>query len=454
MSISRLAQLGATAREIFAPGALLNIAGHVVSIDGSSIKVSGLSSFVKINDYVRIGREDPRQLGEVLAMDLSLTSIRALDQNAQVAIGTRVSYEGPLLLHPSNNWKGRVISSLAEPMDSMGPLDRGSNSVPLIQSPPDSMRRAMVRERVITGVKAVDIFSPLCFGQRIGIFAGSGVGKSTLMSMIANAEGFDTVVVALVGERGREVTEFVHGVLGNALQKAVVVVATGDESASRRKLAPLVATAIAEHFRDQGGRVLLIMDSVTRFAHALRETALASGEPPVARGYPPSVFGNLPQLLERAGPAADGGGSITGIYAVLVDGDNHNEPVSDVIRGTLDGHIVLARQIAAAGRYPAIDLLGSLSRLADKALTSEEAVLARRFRRLISRYEDTKDLRLLGGYQPGSDAELDTAVAFVPQFYEFLNQGPGDGHVAHAFDLASSTLMQCAAAVQQRRNTA
>jgi flagellum-specific ATP synthase len=289
-------------------------------------------------------------------------------------------------------------------------------------APPNALNRVPVDRKLTTGVKAIDLFTPLCHGQRVGIFAGSGVGKSTLLAMLARSTAFDSAVIALVGERGREVNEFIHEVLGEALSKSVVVVATGDESASKRRLAPLLATAIAESFRDNGENVLLVMDSVTRFAHAARELSLAAGEPPVARGYPPSIFSALPQLLERSGAGAQGTGSITGIYSVLVDGDNHNDPVADTIRGTLDGHIVLDRQIAASGRYPAIDLLGSVSRLAHKCRSPQEQQAINDMRRLISRFEDTKDLRALGGYQAGNDAELDRALQIVPKIYAALAQ--------------------------------
>ena len=225
------------------------------------------------------------------------------------------------------------------------------------------MRRQRIRKPMKTGIRAIDLFTPLCAGQRIGIFAGSGVGKSTLLSMLARAAGFDTTVLALVGERGREVREFLEDALGRETERAVAVVATGDESPMMRRLAPKSAMCIAEYLRDRGENVLLIVDSVTRYAHAARDVALAAGEPPVARGYPPSVFSDLPKLLERAGPGEEGAGSITGVFAVLVDGDDHNDPVADSIRGTLDGHIVLDRAIAEQGRYPAVNVLTSVSRL-------------------------------------------------------------------------------------------
>jgi flagellum-specific ATP synthase len=286
------------------------------------------------------------------------------------------------------------------------------------------MSRSRVNKPLKTGVRAVDLFTPICEGQRIGIFAGSGVGKSTLLSMLAKCEGFDTIVVALVGERGREVREFLEGPIQANRVKSVMVVSTGDESPMMRRQAPKTALSIAEYFRDLGDSVFLIVDSVTRFAHAARDVALAAGEPAVARGYTPSVFSDLPRLLERAGPGEEGKGSITGVFSVLIDGDDHNDPVADSIRGTLDGHIVLDRSIADQGRYPAINVLGSISRLADHVWTSEQRELVRRLRTLIARYEDTRDLRLMGGYHPGNDPELDQAVVVVPKIYDALRQDP------------------------------
>jgi flagellum-specific ATP synthase len=276
-------------------------------------------------------------------------------------------------------------------------------------------------------------------GQRLGIFAGSGVGKSTLLSMVARSQAFDSVVVALVGERGREVREFVEHTLGDAAQSAITIVATGDESAMMRRLAPQLATSIAEYLRDLGQNVLLVMDSVTRYAHACREVALSAGEPPVARGYPPSVFSDLPQLLERAGPGGGRQGSITGIYAVLVDGDDHNDPVADTVRGTLDGHIVLDRAIGEQGRYPAVNLLTSLSRLAQRVWTADQAKAVRELKRLVARFEDTRDLRAMGGYAPGADPELDRAIDTVPKLYKVLSQSAAEPASADAFrDVAAA----------------
>ncbi|WP_246689625.1 cyclic nucleotide-binding domain-containing protein [Methylobacterium sp. WL116] len=273
--------------------------------------------------------------------------------------------------------------------------------------------------------------------ETIIIGGGNPAGQAAMFlsrsARHARCEGFDTVVVALVGERGREVREFLEGPIQASRARSVVVVATGDESPMMRRQAPKTAMAVAEYFRDRGQSVLLIVDSVTRFAHAARDVALAAGEPPVARGYPPSVFGDLPRLLERAGPGIEGGGTISGIFSVLVDGDDHNDPVADSIRGTLDGHIVLDRSIADQGRYPAISLLGSISRLADLVWTREQRDLVRALKNLIMRYEDTRDLRVMGGYHAGSDPELDQAMIVIPRIYAALRQDPWQPASTDAF---------------------
>lgn len=429
-NVSRLEQL---ARRIQRANSLVRVRGRVSAVAGSRIITRGITSFVTVGDLVGVESGNRRILAEVLSLSSDTADIQLLESSANVAIDSSVEVVGPFTISPADDWRGRVINALGEPIDGKGKLTEGPVSRSLSGSPPNSMERGLVGAGVKTGVKAVDVFLPLCLGQRVGIFAGSGVGKSTLLSMLSRSPGFDTVVVALVGERGREVMEFVTETLGDALQRSVVVVSTSDEAATRRKMVPLVATSIAEFFRDEGQNVLLMMDSVTRYAHALRELALSAGEPPVARGYPPSVFGKLPQLLERAGPGQAGVGSITALYTVLVDGDNHNEPVADTMRGILDGHIVLDRTIAAAGRFPAIDILSSISRLANKAWRPEERKSAQDMRRLVSLFEESKDLRTLGGYHPGVDPELDKAVAFVPRLYAAMQQTNLEPPCADAF---------------------
>ena len=342
-------------------------------------------------------------------------------------------------MSPDSSWKGRVIDALGRPLDGRGDLAYGDGAAPLDADPPPPLRRARVSTAIRTGVRVVDLFTPLCLGQRVGVFAGSGVGKSSLLAMLARAPQFDAVVIALVGERGREVREFLDHTLGENRASTVAVVSTGDESPMMRRLAPKTAMAVAEHFRDQGESVLLIVDSVTRFAHAARDVALAAGEPAVARGYAPSVFSDLPRLLERAGPGEEGSGSITAIFSVLVDGDDHNDPVADAIRGALDGHIVLDRAIADEGRYPAVNILSSVSRLAHPIWTTEQRKLVTNLRSLIARYEETRELRLMGGYTPGADIVLDKAIKSVPRIYEAMTQSLNAPRCEDPFiDLAAS----------------
>jgi len=403
---------------------LVKIAGVVTKVAPSAVEVSGLSPFLKLGEYIRFNHDCSMSLGEVVRIERDTATIKMFDRTSSVRLGDQAWHEGTFELFPEKSWKGRVINALGHAIDNQGPLLVGENRQFIDALPPAAMDRARVTKPLRTGVRVVDLFTPLCAGQRIGIFAGSGVGKSTLLGMLARSRAFDTVVIGLVGERGREVREFLDDVLGDHLHHAVTVVATGDESPLMRRLAPRTAISIAEFFRDQGENVLLILDSVTRFAHAARDVALAAGEMAVARGYPPSVFSDLPRLLERAGPGVEGSGTITGIFSVLVDGDDHNDPIADSIRGTLDGHIVLDRIIADQGRFPAVNILRSISRLAQHVWTPEQQSLVLKLRGLIARYEDTQDLRLMGGYQAGNDSELDQAIALVPKIYQAMEQTP------------------------------
>ncbi|AWI87385.1 flagellar protein export ATPase FliI [Methylobacterium sp. DM1] len=418
---------------------LVRVAGPVREVTASAARVAGVSAFVRLGDRIGFSADGRVQIGEVVRIDAAGATVKPFESRIEAGIGSLAHRIGPAQLRPDPRWKGRVIDALGRPVDGLGPLAEGPDSVPLDADPPAAMTRARVKTPLPTGVRAIDLFTPLCAGQRIGIFAGSGVGKSTLLAMLAGAQGFDSVVVALVGERGREVREFLEGPIAASRDRAVIVVSTGDESPMMRRQAPKVALAVAESFRDRGESVLLIVDSVTRYAHAARDVALAAGEPAVARGYPPSVFSDLPRLLERAGPGAEGTGTITGIFSVLVDGDDHNDPVADSIRGTLDGHVVLDRAIAEQGRYPAIDLLGSISRLSGEVWTGDQRELVRKLKSMMSRFEETRDLRLMGGYRAGSDPDLDQAVSLVPRIYEALRQEPGQPPSRDAFlELAQS----------------
>jgi flagellum-specific ATP synthase len=380
------------------------------------------------------------QLGEVVRIDESGVTVKPFDVAMKAGLGTPAQRRGFITISPHTSWKGRIVNALGAAIDDGPALLRGERAVLSDREPPPAVRRQRARTPLKTGVRVIDVFTPLCAGQRIGIFAGSGIGKSTLLAMLARSRGFDTAVLALVGERGREVRDFLEDALKQERKHAVTVVATGDESPMMRRLAPKTAMCIAEYFRDRGEKVLLVVDSVTRFAHAARDVALAAGEPPVSRGYTPSVFSELPKFLERAGPGEEGAGSITGVFSVLVDGDDHNDPVADNIRGTLDGHIVLDRAIADQGRFPAVNVLTSISRLAKVACTPEQWGLVMKLRAMIARFEDTRDLRLIGGYRSGSDPDLDRAVQLVPRLYEAMRQAPEDPSSADAFQEVAMAL--------------
>ena len=421
---------------------LSRFGGTVTQVTPAYVQVAGLSRHLKLGDCIAFGNFSPPQLGEVVRVDPLSATIKPFDANLKIGPGEVAWKHGEQSLCPDKSWKGRVLNALGAPLDGLGPLRQGERTYAFDAEPPSAMSRQRVRAPLKSGVRVMDLFTPLCAGQRIGIFAGSGVGKSTLLSMLAKSRGFDTVVLALVGERGREVREFLEDALAQNRSRAVTIVSTGDESPMMRRLAPKTALAIAEFFRDAGDSVLLIVDSVTRFAHATRDVALAAGEAPVARGYTPSVFSELPKLLERAGPGAEGTGSITGVFSVLVDGDDHNDPIADSIRGTLDGHIVLDRKIADQGRYPAVNVLQSVSRLANAVWTAEQRKLIMMLRAMISQFEDTRDLRLMGGYQKGADPELDKAIDIVPKLYDAMTQTLTDPASTDSFQEIARALTQ------------
>ncbi len=323
---------------------------------------------------------------------------------------------GPKLL-------GRVIDGGGEPLDGLGPVET-ETSVRLTGVPMNPLMRTPVTQPLDVGVRAINGLMTIGRGQRVGLFAGSGVGKSVLLGMMARYTAADVIVVGLIGERGREVKEFVDRILGaEGLERSVVVVSPADYPPLMRLHGAWLATAIAEYFRDQGKNVLLIMDSLTRFAQAQREIALAIGEPPATKGYPPSVFARLPQLVERAGNGSSGEGSITAFYTVLAEGDDQNDPIVDAARAILDGHIVLARRIADAGRYPAIDVEASVSRCMHDIVPEAQMELARRLKQFTSSYEQNRDLISMGAYQRGSDPRIDAAIARWPQIEKFMRQG-------------------------------
>ncbi|VIO66142.1 putative secretion system apparatus ATP synthase SsaN [Bradyrhizobium ivorense] len=420
--MNALRQLEWALQELQQNTPLASVSGAISEIAPTHFRISGLSRFVRLGELIGVNSADRTQIGEVVRIDSDGVVAKPFDRQFAGGLGSVAFRMPPLTFAPDPSWKGRVINALGAPLDGQGPLVPGSRAVSAEAEPPPAMKRARVHKPLRSGVRVIDLFAPICAGQRVGVFAGSGVGKSTLLAMLAKSQGFDTVVLALVGERGREVREFIEDVLGHNRARAVTIVSTGDESPMMRRLAPKTAMAVAEYFRDRGESVLLVVDSITRFAHASREVALAAGEPAVARGYAPTVFTDLPRLLERAGPGEEGSGTITGIFSVLVDGDDHNDPVADTIRSTLDGHIVLSRHIADQARYPAVDVLASVSRLAHCVWDPEERELVSKLRAMIAKYEDTSDLRLMGGYQSGRDSALDQSVEIVPKIYAAMRQ--------------------------------
>jgi flagellum-specific ATP synthase len=402
--------------------------GRVVGVRGALIEVEGLSGIGSIGSRVAI-RNGPATIeAEITGLDRHVAQCLPFSDIQGIAAGARVDLRaGRFEIHPSTAWLGRTIDGLGSPVDGLGPLPRGKDGYAIRATALPAAQRCRVGARLETGVRALDIFAPLCRGQRLGLFAGSGVGKSVLLSMLARWTQCDVAVIGLIGERGREVQEFIQDDLGAAgLARSVVVVATSDEPALMRRQAAWTTLAVAEHFRDQGLDVLCMMDSVTRFAMAQREIGLASGEPPATKGYPPTVFAELPRLLERAGPGLPGQGNITGLFTVLVDGDDHNEPIADAVRGILDGHIVITRAIAERGRYPAIDILRSVSRTLPDAHGDAENALRMAARSTLSTYNDLQEIIRLGAYKAGSNPMVDRAIAIVPQIESLLTQGKQD----------------------------
>jgi type III secretion protein N (ATPase) len=400
----------------------LRTTGRVLGVTGLSLRCA--MPGVRVGDVIRVKRRgEPLACevvgfssGEAIAMPLgALTGVGADDEVESTGAGFQVAVSSALL--------GRVVDGLARPMD--GGAEIGGDLVPVDADPPAALSRRPVTKPLPTGVRVLDGLLTMGEGQRVGLFAGSGVGKSTLLGAIARGTAADVVVVALVGERGREVGEFLQHSLGEEGRKrSVVVVATSDVAALERLRAAQVATAYAEYFRDQGKSVMLLVDSVTRFARAQREVGLAAGEPPARRGYPPSVFAMLPRLLERSGQGSRG--AITAIYTVLVEGGDMDEPIADEVRGILDGHVVMDRTVAARGRYPAVDPTVSLSRVMDAIVAPAHRDAARKLRSLVAHYEAKRDLIALGAYAKGSDKELDDAIARMPKIEQLLRQSPGD----------------------------
>ena len=395
--------------------------GKVVKVVGLTIESIGPDA--RLNDmcyiYPKSGGEPVK--AEVVGFRDERVLLMPYDNVTGVGLGSRVENSGePLKVAVSEGLLGKTLDGLGNPIDGSEP-DRTASLYSVEAMPPDPLRRELIDSPLCLGVKAVDGLLTLGKGQRIGIFAGSGVGKSTLMGMFARNTKADINVIALIGERGREVREFIERDLGSeGMARSIVVVATSDKPALIRNKAAKTATAIAEYFRDKGKDVLLMMDSLTRFSMAQREIGLASGEPPVSRGYPPSVYAELPKLLERAGK--DDHGSITGLYTVLVDGDDFNEPITDTARGILDGHIVLSRKLAHKNHYPAIDIMASISRVMSSIVDKAHKKAAGQLKNALATYQEAEDLINIGAYKSGSNPEIDYAIEKIKDINGFLLQ--------------------------------
>ncbi len=406
------------------------VCGVVSALRGLTVLVDSLP--LPIGSLVRLEsrRGETTMLGEIVGFSSDQAVVMLFGQSAGLCGGDRVVGEQiAQTVGVSTRMLGRCIDGLGRPVDGLGAIAERQPR-PIDPAPISAMRRRPIRQALVTGIRAVDLLTTLGRGQRLGIFAGPGVGKSTLLGQIAQRTEADVNVIALIGERGREVREFLEDSLGaEGLRRSVVVVATGDESPLLRVRAAKVACTIAEHFRDLGQDVLLMMDSVTRFAHAQRQIGLSVGEPPATKGYTPSVFAQLPLLLERAGAVdagADGrgGGTITGLYSILVEGDDlTGDPISDAARGILDGHVILSRKLAQAGHFPAIDVLDSVSRVAESVTDAAHRAARRQVIRLLAKYRQIEELVQIGAYAKGSDTEADVAIEFVGEINAILRQG-------------------------------
>ncbi|OYQ34840.1 flagellum-specific ATP synthase FliI [Niveispirillum lacus] len=402
--------------------------GRVTSVLGMMVEVGGVERRLSIGGRCRVitrgGRPVPCEVvgfrgGRALLMPFGTLDDIGLGCRAEVA-------EGQASIYPTQAWLGRVINALGQPIDGKGPLPTGDVPYLIKAGPPPAHARKRVGGKMDLGVKSINTFLSCCRGQRMGIFAGSGVGKSVLMSMLAKYTEANVSVIGLIGERGREVQEFLEHDLGpEGIARSVVIVATSDEPPLMRRQAAYLTFAVSEFFRDQEQDVLCLMDSVTRFAMAQREIGLSAGEPPTTKGYPPTVFAELPRLLERAGPGT-GVGTISGLFTVLVEGGDMEEPIADAVRGILDGHIVMERRIGERGRYPAINILRSVSRTMPGCNTPEQNALVGKARRLMSAYSDMEEMIRLGAYRKGSDPQVDEAIHYNPAIEAFLRQGKGE----------------------------
>lgn len=417
----------------------MRVWGSVGALRGLTLLVDELP--LSIGSFVTVKSGDGDKLGEVVGVDGDRAIVMMLGQTAGIRAGDRVVGERSAAVVPvGRRLLGRVIDALGRPLDGLeAPTDLVG--APLLPPPISPLQRATITRALPTGVRAIDLMTTVGRGQRMGIFAGPGVGKSTLMGSIAKNTAADVSVIALIGERGREVRDFVEKSLGEkGLEKSVVVVATSDDSPLVRIRAALAAASIAEHFRDQGADVMLLMDSITRFAQAQRQVGLSVGEPPATKGYTPSVFAMLPLLLERAG-AVEGGGSVTGFYAILVEGDDMTEPIADAARGILDGHVILSRKLAHQGHYPAIDVLDSVSRVAGDVTDRQHQAARLHIQKLLAAHREVEDLVQIGAYAKGSNMMADVAIALRHKLDGLLRQGADD---REAFEDSKKRLLSLA----------
>ncbi len=407
----------------------VRFSGTVETLRGLIVACSGLGSLLKVGDRCLIEKRQIGQLAgyvkaEVVGFEQDVALLMPFGALEGVGPGSQVIVENSApTVTPSHAWLGRVVNAFGEPIDGKGPLPKGDDPYMIRGEPPPAQERERVKGKIDLGIRVLNTFLTCCRGQRLGVFAGSGVGKSIMMAMLAKYSQASVNVIGLIGERGREVQEFIEDNLGEeGLKRSVVIVATSSDSALLRREAAYMTMAVAEYFRDSGEEVLCLMDSVTRFAMAQREIGLSVGEPPTTKGYTPTVFSELPRLLERAGPGRAGQGAITAFFSVLVEGDDTNEPISDAVRGILDGHIVMDRKIAERNRYPAINVLRSVSRTMPDCNSNAETTLVNMARNLLSTYDDMAEMIRLGAYRKGSDPEVDRAIHYYQPIEDFLAQ--------------------------------
>jgi flagellum-specific ATP synthase len=405
--------------------------GFVVSVSDNSINVEGLSTVSSLGDLVRIHLENGRIIdGEIVFVDAKTATIMTYTNETKPKIGDRAEHIGPVRIYPSDAWLGQSIDALGRSLDGV-PVANGMHEANLRAAPPPAKLRRALGRRLDTGLQVFDTFLPITKGQRIGIFAGSGIGKTTLLAQLARGIDADRIVIGLIGERGREVSEFINSALDQTTRsRAVIVTATSDQSPLIKRRATWTATSVAEGFRDQGHHVLLVLDSLTRFAEAHREVALTGGEPASLHAYPPSTANMIASLTERSGTGTNASGDITAVYSVLVAGSDVDEPVSDMVRGVLDGHVILERAIAERGRFPAINLRKSVSRSLPEAATPDENALLARARKIISAYENSELLIQTGLYESGTDPAVDEAIKIWPHIETFITKSSPEGCAA------------------------